>query len=161
VVLKRRNYVWRDRHGPTAGVRLDATSEPQTIWRPSSTGASQSWRRSIQVRCPGFRAFQKRSMTIPSGGPTWQSDPSLSPISPTRSKITSAKVTARRPGLQQEVIPPHLFAKSPCGEPPTASIPKIRDQPAEEASLISRRPLETATRPAYRPFHRFARQREV
>jgi hypothetical protein len=72
----------------------------------------------------------------PSGGPTWQSDPSLSPISPTRSKITSAKVTARRPGLQQEVIPPHLFAKSQYGEPPTASIPKIRDQPAEEASLI-------------------------
>ena len=91
--------------------------------------------RSIQVRCPGFRAFQKRSMTIPSGGPTWQSDPSLSPISPTRSKITSAKVTARRPGLQQEVIPPHLFAKSQYGEPPTASIPKTRDQPEDSSSI--------------------------
>ena len=34
------------------------------------------------------------------GRPTWQSDPNLSPTSPTRSKITSAKVTARQPGLQ-------------------------------------------------------------
>ena len=37
--------------------------------------ASQRWRLPTQVRCPGSQAFQKRSMPIPSGGPTWRSDP--------------------------------------------------------------------------------------
>ena len=50
-----------------------------------------------QVRCPGSRAFHQRSMTIPSGSPTWQSDPSWSPTSPTRFKIKSGKVTLNRP----------------------------------------------------------------
>jgi hypothetical protein len=71
----------------------------------------------------------------PSGGRTWQSDPNWSPTSPTRFKITSANVTARQPGLQPEVIPPHSFAKSQCGEPPTASIPKTRDQPEDSSSI--------------------------
>ena len=53
----------------------DATSRPQATWPPSSTGASQSSRLPTQVRCPGCRAFHPRCMLIPSGGPTWQSDP--------------------------------------------------------------------------------------
>jgi hypothetical protein len=71
----------------------------------------------------------------PVWGPTWQSDPNWSPTSPTRFKITSAKVTARQPGLQPEVIPPPSFAKSQYGEPPAASIPKTRDQPEEANSI--------------------------
>jgi hypothetical protein len=51
---------------------------------------------------PGSRAFQKRPMLIPCGGPTWPSDPSWSQTSPTRSKITPAKVTARQSGLHRE-----------------------------------------------------------
>jgi hypothetical protein len=31
--------------------------EPQSIWRPSSTGASQHWRLPTQVRCPGSQAL--------------------------------------------------------------------------------------------------------
>jgi len=54
----------------------------------------------------------------------------------TRSKITSAEVTARQPGLEREVIPPPWFAKSQCGGPPMASILKTRDQPEEEESSI-------------------------
>jgi hypothetical protein len=45
------------------------TFEPQTTWRLSSTGASQRSRLPTQVRCPGSRAFQKRSVAIRSGGP--------------------------------------------------------------------------------------------
>ena len=52
------------------------TSALQATWPPSSTGASQSSRPPTQVRCPGSRAFQKRSRALQSGGPTWQSDPS-------------------------------------------------------------------------------------
>jgi len=39
-------------------------------------------------------------------------------------------------GLQPEVIPPPSSAKSHYGEPPTASTPKTRDQPEEEANSI-------------------------
>ena len=42
------------------------------IWPPSCTGGSQRLRRSIQVRCPGCRAFHQRSKPIPSGEATWQ-----------------------------------------------------------------------------------------
>ena len=41
-------------------------------------------------------------MPIPSGGPIWQSDPSWSPTSPTRSKITPAKVTPSQSGHHRE-----------------------------------------------------------
>jgi hypothetical protein len=41
--------------------------QPQTIWPPSSTGASQRSRLPTQVRCLGFRAFQKRSVAIRAG----------------------------------------------------------------------------------------------
>jgi conjugative relaxase-like TrwC/TraI family protein len=77
----------------------------------------------------------------PSGGPTWQSDPSWSPTSPTRSKTTPAKVTPRQSGLHREATrAPASFAKSQCGAPPTASIPKTCDQPEEEANLKRSRP---------------------
>jgi hypothetical protein len=46
-----------------------------------------------------------------------------------------ANMTARQLGLQPELIPPPLFAKSQYGEPPTASIPKTRDQPEEVNSI--------------------------
>jgi len=74
----------------------------QATWLPSSTGASQSWRLSIEIRCPGSRAFQKRSVAIRSGGATWHSDPTWSPTSPTRSKITPAKLAAHQSGLPRE-----------------------------------------------------------
>ena len=71
-------------------------------------------------------------MTIPSGATTWQSDPNWSPTSPTRSKITPAKVTPSQSGLHREATrAPPSSAKSQCGGPPTASIPKTRDQPEE------------------------------
>jgi hypothetical protein len=49
-----------------------------------------------------------------STAPIWQSDPDLSPTSPTRSKITPAKVAApRQPGLQPELTrAPLSFVKS-------------------------------------------------
>ena len=94
-----------------------------------------------QVRCPGCRAFHQRSMPIPSGGPIWQSDPNLSPSSPIRSKITSAKVTGRQSGLHREATrAPPWFAKSQCGGPPTGSIRKTRDQPEEDPTRDARRP---------------------
>src|SRR5215217_4300359 len=74
-------------------------------------------------------------MTIPFGGPIWPSDPSSSPTSPTRSKTTPAKVTPRQSGHHREVIrAPPSSVKSQCGAPPTASIPKTRDQPEEPHS---------------------------
>jgi hypothetical protein len=78
----------------------DETSALPATWPPSLSGGFQSSRIPTQVRCPGSRAYRQRFMPIPSGGPTWPSDPSSSPISPTRSKITPAKVTARRFGLR-------------------------------------------------------------
>jgi hypothetical protein len=60
-----------------------------------SIGVSQRSRQPTRVRCPGSRAFHHPCMTIRFGAPIWRSDPSWSPILPTRSKITSAKVTAR------------------------------------------------------------------
>ncbi len=78
-------------------------------------------------------------MTIPSGGPTWQSDPNWSPTSPTRSKITPAKVTPSQSGhLREATRAPPSSAKSRCGGPPTASIPKTHDQPEEPNSKLSR-----------------------
>ena len=44
---------------------------------------------------PWLPSIPPPCMTIRFGAPIWRSDPSWSPISPTRSKITSAKVTAR------------------------------------------------------------------
>ena len=117
----------------------DATSALQATWPPSSTGASQSSRLPAQVRCLGSRAFHQRSMTIPSGATTWQSDPNWSPTSPTRSKTTPAKVTPSQSGHHREVTrAPPSSAKSRCGAPPTASIPKTRDQPEEPNSKRSR-----------------------
>ena len=54
------------------------------------------------------------------------------------SKTTPAKVTARQHGLQRELTPALSSAKSQCGEPPTASIPKTRDQPEKPNSKRSR-----------------------
>ena len=54
----------------------DETSAVPATWPPSSTGASPRSRAPAQVRSPRSQAFQKRSTTIPSGGSTWQSDPS-------------------------------------------------------------------------------------
>jgi hypothetical protein len=106
------------------------TCEPQTIWRPSSTGVSQHSRLSIQVRCPGSRAFHQRSMPIPLGEATSQSDANLSLTSPAEFKITPAKVRPSQFGPHLEVTrAPHLSAKSQCGEPPTASILETHDQP--------------------------------
>ena len=80
-------------------------------------------------------------MPIPSGATTWQSDPNSSPTSPTRSKITPAKVTPSQSGLHREATrAPPSSAKSQCGGPPTASIPKTRDQPEEEANSKRSRP---------------------
>ena len=74
-------------------------------------------------------------MPIPSGGPTWQSDPNWLPTSPTRSNITPAKVTPSQSGhLREATRAPPSFATSQCGGPPTASIPKIRAQPEETKS---------------------------
>ena len=81
---------------------------------------------------PWLPAFQQRSMLIPSGATTWQSDPNWSPTSPTRSKTTPAKVTPSQSGHHREATrAPPSSAKSQCGGPPTASIPKTRDQPEE------------------------------
>ena len=80
-------------------------------------------------------------MIIPSGSTTWQSDPNSSPTSPARSKTTPAKVTPRQSGHHRGVIrAPPLSAKLQCGARPTASIPKIRDQPEEEATSKRARP---------------------
>ena len=77
-------------------------------------------------------------MAIPSGGTTWQSDPNWSLTSPTRSKIKSAKVTPSQSGhLREATRAPPSFAKSQCGGPPTASIPKTPDQPEEPNSKLS------------------------
>ena len=117
------------------------TLEPPTIWRPCSTGVSQRSRLPIQVRCPGFQAFHQRSTTIRSGEATWQSDPNSSPTSPTRSKITPAEVLASQPGHRREVTRAcRSSAKLQCGVPPTASIPKTRDQPEEAASSVQQPP---------------------
>jgi hypothetical protein len=119
--------------------RADATSTLPATWPPSSTGAFQRSRPRTQVRCPGLRAFHQRCMPIPSGATTWQSDPNLSPTSPTKSKITPANMTPSRTGHHHEVTrAPPSSAKSPCGGPPTASIPKTRDQPEEANSKRSR-----------------------
>jgi hypothetical protein len=79
-------------------------------------------------------------MPILSGGPIWQSDLNWSPTSPTRFKTTPAKVPTRQSGLHREVTTraPPSSAKSQCGAPPTASIPKTRDQPEEPNSKRSR-----------------------
>ena len=60
-------------HSATCGqLPADASSEPQMTWPPSSTGASQSSHPpTIQVRCRGSPAYQKRSTPIPSGATTW------------------------------------------------------------------------------------------
>jgi hypothetical protein len=76
---------------------------------------------------------------IPSGSTTWQSDPNSSPTSPARSKTAPAKATPSQSGLHLEAIrAPPSSAKSQCGGPPTASIPKTRDQPEEPNSKRSR-----------------------
>jgi len=55
--------------------------------------------------------------------------------SPTRSKTTPANMTPSQSGHHREVTPaPPSSAKSQCGAPPTASIPKTRDQPEEANS---------------------------
>ena len=62
-----------------------------------------------------------------------------SSTSPTRSKIKPAKVTARLSGLHRKPTrAPPSSAKSHCGGPPTASIPRTRDQPEEPNSKRSR-----------------------
>src|SRR5215213_9115820 len=117
----------------------DATSEPQATWPPSSTGASQRSRLPTQVRCPGSWAYRQRCRTIPSGGSTWQSDPSWSPTSPTRFKIKSAKVTPSQSGhLREATRAPPSSAKSQYGGPPTASTPKTSAQPEELSSKCFR-----------------------
>jgi hypothetical protein len=84
---------------------------------------------------PGSRAFQKRSIPIPSGGLTWQSDPNSSPISPNRSMTTPAKLMPNQSGHHREATrAPPSSAKSQCGGPPTASIPETHDQPEEPHS---------------------------
>jgi hypothetical protein len=54
------------------------------------------------------------------------------------SKTTHAKVTAHQHWAQQELTPALSSAKSQCGEPPTAPIPKTRDQPEKRNSKRSR-----------------------
>ena len=54
----------------------------------------------------------------------------------------------------------HLSAKSQFGGPPTASVPKTCEQPEEPSSKHTSSPVETTSRPAHRPFHRFVNQRE-
>ena len=79
---------------------------------------------------PWLPGIPERSVAIRSGGSTWQSDPSWSPISPTRFKSTPAKVTTIQSGHHgKPTYAPPSLATLQCGEPPTASIPKIRDQP--------------------------------
>ena len=131
----------RDEAPLSAGTVLRELNDPGTIWRPCSTGVSQRSRLPIQVRCPGFQAFHQRSTTIRSGEATWQSDPNLSPTSPTRSKITPAEVLASQPGHRREVTRAcRSSAKLQCGVPPTASIPKTRVQPEEAANSVQQPP---------------------
>ncbi len=122
------------RHLLTAASGRDL--EPQATWPPSSTGASQRSRLPTQVRCPGSRAFHQRSMPSRLGRLPGKAIPTCRRPRRPGPRSRSAKVTARQPGLQREVIPPPSFAKSQCGEPPTASIPKTRDQPEEAANSI-------------------------
>ena len=78
-------------------------------------------------------------MTIPSGATTWQSDPSWSPTSPTRSETTPASDGRSRSGHRRAATrAPPSSAKSQCGGPPTASTPKTPDQPEQPNS--KRRP---------------------
>jgi hypothetical protein len=75
----------------------------------------------------------------PVWGPTWQNDPNWSQTSPTRSKTTPAKVTPNQSGHHPEVTrAPPSSAKSQSGAPPTASIPKTRDQPEKPTPKRSR-----------------------
>ena len=113
----------------------DETSALQATWPPSLTGASQSSRLPIQVRCPGSQAFHQRSMPIPSGGLTWRGDPNSSLTSPIRSMTTPATATPNQSGHHPEATrAPPSSAKSQCGGPPTESIPKTHDQPEEPHS---------------------------
>src|SRR5215218_4034564 len=74
-------------------------------------------------------------MTIPSGGPTSPSDTNWSPTSLTRSTTTPAEVTPSQSGHHREAAQAQpSSAKSQSGGPPTASIPKTRDQPEEPNS---------------------------
>jgi hypothetical protein len=74
-------------------------------------------------------------MIIPSGVTTWQGDPSWSQTSPARFKTTPPTVTPCQSGHHRGATPaPPSSAKSQCGAPATASIPKTRDQPEEEAN---------------------------
>jgi hypothetical protein len=117
----------------------DETSAPQATWPPSSTGASQHSRPPTQVRCPGYQAFHQRCMPILSGAATWSSDASWSPTSPTRSATTHANMAPSQPGRHRDVTQaPPSSVKSPCGGPPTASIPTTHDQPEEPNSKRSR-----------------------
>ena len=82
----------------------------------------------------------------PVWGSTWQSDPSWSPTSPTRPRITP-KVTPSQSGhLREATRAPPSFAKSQCGGPPTASIPKTPDQPVSAYDLICRSPYDLTCR---------------
>ena len=105
------------------------------------SGAEAQLRQDVVDVClhrPGRDAVEPGG-DLPSGEPTWQSDPNSSPTSPTRSNTTPAKVTPSQPGLHREATPaPTSFAKSQCGGPPTASIPKTRAQPEEPNSKRSR-----------------------
>ena len=51
---------------------------------------------------PWLPGIPESSVAIPSGGSTWQSDPSWSPTSPVRFKIASAKVMPSRSGHHRE-----------------------------------------------------------
>jgi hypothetical protein len=63
----------------------------------------------------------------------------LWPTSPTGSKTTFARVTQSQSGHHREVTrAPPSSAKSQCGGPPTALLPKTHDQPAEPNSKRSR-----------------------
>src|SRR5215211_8926433 len=78
-------------------------------------------------------------MPIPSGGPTSPSDTNWSPTSLTRSTTTPAEVTPSQSGHHREAAQAQpSSAKSQSGGPPTASIPKTRDQPEEPNSKRSR-----------------------
>jgi hypothetical protein len=70
-----------------------------------------------------------------------------------------AKLPAHQYGHHRELTPAPSFAKSQYGGPPTASIPKTRDQP-EELSSKRFRPCETTPRPGYRACHQPARRSE-
>jgi hypothetical protein len=78
-------------------------------------------------------------MIIPFWPDKWPSGPNSSPTSPARSKTTPAKVTPSQSGHHREATrAQQLPAKSRCGGPPTASIPKTRAQPEEPNSKRSR-----------------------